>query len=330
MFKQAKPLFLIVETPLHAGSGNDLGIVDLPIQREKHTDYPKIEASGLKGSIREVFDGKAKKSEIELVFGPEQGDLHAGALGFTDARLLLFPVKSVRGVFAWVTCPAVLERFKYDLFICQPSIIDFVENIPSADTVTSDSGLLVADKEDNEKIVLEEYTFPVTPDNNCNKVAKWIADNVLPSNDPSYDYWRDKVKKDIVVLSDDDFRDFVTLSTEVIARIKIDSEKGTVVDGALWYEEYLPTDSILYSLALTTPLFVDDAKKKETCFEIQSPVSGKNLEEAEKVMTFLGDHLPSIIQIGGNATIGKGIVRTNVYQYGGNTDGTEGHNPQGN
>ena len=29
MFKQAKPLFLIVETPLHAGSGNDLGIVDL-------------------------------------------------------------------------------------------------------------------------------------------------------------------------------------------------------------------------------------------------------------------------------------------------------------
>ena len=55
MFKQAKPLFLIVETPLHAGSGSDLGIVDLPIQREKHTDYPKIEASGLKGAIRETF-----------------------------------------------------------------------------------------------------------------------------------------------------------------------------------------------------------------------------------------------------------------------------------
>lgn len=44
MFKSAKPVFLIVETSLHAGSGSDLGIVDLPIQREKHTDYPKIEA----------------------------------------------------------------------------------------------------------------------------------------------------------------------------------------------------------------------------------------------------------------------------------------------
>ena len=62
MFKQAKPLFLIVETPLHAGSGSDLGIVDLPIQREKHTDYPKIEASGLKGSIREIFSAEGDES----------------------------------------------------------------------------------------------------------------------------------------------------------------------------------------------------------------------------------------------------------------------------
>ena len=334
MFKQAKPLFLIVETPLHAGSGNDLGIVDLPIQREKHTDYPKIEASGLKGSIREVFDGKAKSGQVKndeviLAFGPDTGDLHAGALGFTDARLLLFPVKSVKGVFAWVTCPAVLERFKHDLFICQPSI-DFVENLPSADTVTNNSELLVPNKEDAKKIVLEEYTFPVTPNDECDAVAKWITEDVLPANVPSYDYWREKMKNDIVVLSDDDFRDFVMLSTEVIARTKIDSNTGTVVDGALWYEEYLPTDSILYSLALTTPLFVDDAKKKETCFEIQSPVSGKNLEEAEKVMTFFADNLPSIIQIGGNATIGKGIVRTHVYQNQGGNDGTGTDDTQGN
>ena len=329
MFKQAKPFFLIVETPLHAGSGSDLGIVDLPIQREKHTDYPKIEASGLKGSIREVFDGKAKKSEIELVFGPEQGDLHAGALGFTDARLLLFPVKSVKGVFAWVTCPAVLERFKHDLSICQPTI-EFVENIPDANTVPINSELIVKDEGNTKKIVLEEYTFTVTPNTQCDAVANWITANVLPANVPSYGYWQEKMKKDIVVLSDDDFRDFVMLSTEVIARTKIDSKKGTVAPGALWYEEYLPTDSILYSLALTTPLFVDEGKKKGTCFEIQSPVSDKNLEEAEKVMTFLANYLPNIIQIGGNATIGKGIVRRHIYQNGGKNDGTGTDDTQNN
>ena len=329
MFRQAKPLFLIVETPLHAGSGSDLGIVDLPIQREKHTDYPKIEASGLKGSVREIFDTQAEtKEQTGIVFGPEQGDLHAGALGFTDACLLLFPVKSVKGVFAWVTCPAVLERFKHDLSICQPSI-EFVDNLPGSGTVTTNSALIVKD----EKIVLEEYTFTVSRASECNDVANWIAANILPP-DPGYAYWRDKMKRDIAVLSDDDFRDFVTLSTEVIARTKIDSKTGTVVDGALWYEEYLPTDSILYSLALTTPLFLkvdgeDDEKGKKGIFYTgQGP--DKNRAEAEKVMAFFANGLPGIIQIGGNATVGKGLVRTRVYQNGGENDGTNPDDTQGN
>ena len=46
MFKQAKPLFLIVETPLHAGSGSDLGIVDLPIQRENTPTTRKLKRPG--------------------------------------------------------------------------------------------------------------------------------------------------------------------------------------------------------------------------------------------------------------------------------------------
>ena len=338
MFKQAKPLFLIVETPLHAGSGSDLGIIDLPIQREKHTDYPKIEASGLKGSIREIFDAQASKKEIELVFGPEQGDLHAGALGFTDARLLLFPVKSVKGVFAWVTCPAVLERFKQDLSICQPSI-RFVDAMPNADTVPNENQLLVKNEDNDKKIVLEEYTFPVTPDEKCDAVAQWIAENVLPT-DTSYGYWRDKMKQDLVVLSNDDFRDFVMLSTEVIARTRIDSTTGTVKGTALWYEEYLPTDSILYSLALTTPLFLkiqgkdddekrEDEKKKKGIF-YTNQTDGKNLIEAKKVMNFFAEGLPDIIQIGGNATVGKGLVRTHVYQHGGENDATGCNDSQGN
>ena len=250
MFKQANPLFLIVETPLHAGSGTDLGIVDLPIQREKHTDYPKVEASGLKGAIREIFrtqpnltklsnwditsvkNGKHTKA-INLAFGSDtsnQSDPHAGALGFTDARLLLFPVKSVAGVFGWITCPAVLERFKHDLSICQPTSINFVDNLPDSDTATTDNCLKVRVEENQQKIVLEEYTFTVTPDLNCDAVANWIADNVFPSEQsaPSYGYWQKKVRQDIVVLSNDDFRDFVTLSTEVIARIKMNQETGTV------------------------------------------------------------------------------------------------------
>ena len=242
-------------------------------------------------------------------------------------------------MFAWITCPAVLERFKHDLSICQPTSIEFVD-IPPADTVPTNCDLIVKNDGDNKKIVLEEYTFTVKSNDKCNKVANWIADNILPANVPSYNYWQEKVKKDIVVLSDDDFRDFVMLSTEVIARTKIDNEKGTVVGGALWYEEYLPTDSILYSLALTTPLFIkpegntDDEKEKDEeekkgKFYV-GKVADKNQLEAEKVMNFFADNLPNIIQIGGNATIGKGIVRTHVYKHEGENDGPGSDNSQGN
>ena len=324
MFKSAKPMFLIVETSLHAGSGSDLGIVDLPIQREKHTNYPKVEASGIKGAIREVLstqpnlvqlgldlnitsveDDKYKKA-IDLAFGPEQGDLHAGALGFTDARLLLFPVKSVKGVFAWVTCPAVLERFKHDLSICEPSIM-LDGSLPGKNQVSNGCDLIINDN----KIVLEEYTFEVEKTGDCQTLADWIGENILPS-DEVYNYWREKIRSSLVVLSDDDFCDFVTLSTEVIARIKINPKTGTVQKGALWYEEYLPADSILYSLALTSPIFQENNANKGI-FQLTDQEKEENRDESEKVMEFFEDALPSVIQLGGNATTGKGIVRTKVY-----------------
>jgi CRISPR-associated protein Cmr4 len=63
MFKKSKLFFIIAETPLHPGSGGEVtGLVDLPIQRERHTNFPKIEASGLKGCIKEAFKDKYRNN----------------------------------------------------------------------------------------------------------------------------------------------------------------------------------------------------------------------------------------------------------------------------
>ncbi len=35
-------LYLYTETPLHAGAGSGLSSIDLPIQRERTTQYPMI------------------------------------------------------------------------------------------------------------------------------------------------------------------------------------------------------------------------------------------------------------------------------------------------
>jgi len=305
MYKTAKMFTLFTETPLHAGSGSELGVIDLPIQRERHTEFPKIEGSSLKGALRAAFEHDNNNGEIALTFGPEDGDLHAGALGFTDARLLLFPVKSMKGVFGWITCPHALNRFMRDLELAGgPDSL----TVPSAKSCIENTDLQI-----NTKVILEEYTFDVRQSGDLQKLAAWIADHLLPAGD-EYDYWRKKMKKDVVVLSDDDFRDFVTLSTEVITRTKISSETGTVVSGALFTEEYLPTETLLYSLALATPVMVDEDKaKKNGNAEPKGPFAGATGDEqAKKVMAFFADKLPAVVQVGGSATIGKGLLRTRV------------------
>lgn len=61
MFTYAKPFLLHAISSVHAGSGSELGIVDLPIQREKHTGFPKIESSTLKAPSAPTYMEKTKK-----------------------------------------------------------------------------------------------------------------------------------------------------------------------------------------------------------------------------------------------------------------------------
>lgn len=315
MFRKFQPFFIIAETPLHPGSGSELGIVDQPIQRERHTGFPKIEGSGLKGCIREAFENSNKRAKIgsnevdvnkkeliSLVFGPEEGDAHAGAISFIDARTLLFPLKSLKGIFGWITCPMVLNKFLEDMKISGQSIEWNLTN--SANTLPEKSNLLISDKSD--KVVLEEYAFGVKKeDKNTSEIAKWFSDNIFPkvNNKDPYKYWREKIEKDLVILTDEDFGEFVKTSTEVIARTVIDNKTGTA--GNLWYEEYLPQDTILYSVAMASPLRCEDSQK--------AALKGNTSDdEAKNVIEFFRQGIPDIIQIGGNQTLGKGIVRISI------------------
>ncbi|MDW8345844.1 MAG: type III-B CRISPR module RAMP protein Cmr4 [Bacteroidia bacterium] len=317
MFKKSRPLFLLCESPLHAGSGSELGIVDLPIQREKHTDFPKIEASSLKGAVRQAFETKLVLSEsdkekakqnlitINRIFGYDEAEvLHykdtqknafkeytqfMGCVAVSDARLLLFPVKSLHGVFAWLTCPKIINRFIEDMQLAGIS-----EGIPSIDApqviaVAPETTLV-----DDKKLQLEEFIFK-NPDKNeqVKKLGIWLKNTLLGEQDKSY--WAGKLEKDIVVLNDTDFTHFVKLSTEVITRTKIDNTTGTVAEGALFTEEYLPAESVLYSIVL----FADEMSKYK-----------EEKMNADKVKEFFIQGLPRVMQVGANATLGKGIVKT--------------------
>lgn len=330
MFKRALPLFMLAETPIHVGSGTDLGIVDLPIQREKHTNYPKIESSGLKGCIREDFeqlkdDGKlryngniiteAGSDYVNYLFGPEEGDACAGSMSFTDARVLLFPVKSVRGVFAWVTCPHVIERFIRDIHICKmnskekfniPDVSGFLE-VQEGEAVTTTTSNLTIKSKKGDKIVLEEYAFNAKVEESLGEFARFLAKIAIPDKN-EFDTCRQRLGNNLLVLPNNDFKDFVTLSTEIVARTRIDSETGTVQTGALWNEENVPADTIFYSLIMSAPIFTPKNKKTEKVL-----LFDKNPEnEAENLMKFFAENISNVLQIGGNSTIGRGFVFTKL------------------
>jgi CRISPR-associated protein Cmr4 len=262
-----QPFFIKVLTPLHAGSGSDLGVVDLPIQRESHTSFPKIEASSLKGSIRSAFTENNDEAKAEAIFGT--GD-EAGKLGFSDARILFFPVKSVRGVFAYVTCPMVLNRFEADMKLNDKNF-----TLPKVEVKEENCIVLGGTKNKtvviNEKfVILEEYSFTVST--LSGEVKTSLPDNIY--ND---------IKEKIVIISDDNFKHFVQNSTEVITRIKMNNKTGTVDKdtGGLFTEEFLPSESVMYALAI--------GKVEE-------------FTKAEK----------TTLQIGGDTNLGKGIVEMTI------------------
>ena len=48
-------------TPLHVGTGRGVGLIDLPIIREKVTGWPLVPGSSVKGVIRDYFDQEKSK-----------------------------------------------------------------------------------------------------------------------------------------------------------------------------------------------------------------------------------------------------------------------------
>ena len=46
---------IFTRTPLHVGAGSAVGVVDLPVMRERHTGYPVIPGSSLKGVLADLW-----------------------------------------------------------------------------------------------------------------------------------------------------------------------------------------------------------------------------------------------------------------------------------
>lgn len=304
-------LFIHAQTSLHPGTGTALGTVDLPIQRERHTGWPTIAGSSLKGVLRdacrekiaielpkedsEVLDnGESRKwsrrkradhehAELTAVFGPpaDDADKHAGSLSITDARILAFPVRSLKGVFAWVTCPAVLQRLARDVQLAGEEPPLGIPGHVAPEKARCGKGCPL--RVDGDKLVLEEFDFIC--ENDGGEVPKWLARNAVADS-----FTRDRIESCFVILPDDAFTHFVRHGTEVVARIALNYETKTVAGTALFYQEFLPTETLLYAL-----VFASDSRRNGHSYT------------AAQLLKFVHDCLPPALQIGGDETTGKGL-----------------------
>jgi len=275
-------MFVHALTSLHPGSGTALGIVDLPVQRERHTNWPTIAGTSLKGVLRSEARGRMDEATRLAVFGPETSNAadHAGAISFTDARLLAFPVRSLKGVFALVTCPEALRRLRRDIELTafDPPPVAPAPGANSA-VVAKDSPL----RQGND-LVLEEFAFEAR--DGAEPVAAWIARHAVGDRDT-----RKLLADRLVIVDDDAFGHFAQHATEVTARIALDYETKTVKGGALFYEEFLPPETLLYSLVLA-----EKSRSK----------TKKDMDAAAVLDALAGLDLRTV-QIGAGETIGKGL-----------------------
>ena len=274
-------------TSLHVGAGKGEGYIDLPLMREKVTNYPFVPGSAVKGVFADsegATDDKRIACEIVRAAFGRAGDetANAGALVFTDARLVCLPVRSIHGTFAWCTSSMVLQRLTRDL------IAAGFKGWPQAprdgrETRVTRTCKLFGDAPQASTIYLEDLDLTVQK---CDAAITWATCLAQQLFEPGSE-WQALFAERFAIVPDDVFSFLVQTATEVQPHVRINPNFKRVDDGALWYEESLPAESILCGLVWCDPPRAFSERKCE-------------------ILDLLKDR-PA--QMGGKASTGKGRVQ---------------------
>ena len=267
---------------LHCGAGQSAEVVDLPIARARATRLPIVPGSSLRGVLRQQL-ADSNEEDAKTLFGPRSiSGNFAGALAIGDGHLLALPVRCLAGIVSHVTSPFILHRYARDL---DRAGID-TPSLPSDPSegegkVTKDSVNRV-----HGKLVLEDLDLTAREDTSLLAWAQLLAQTVYDDPDSQSDFTHR------LALLPDEIMDFLAeTATEVRGRIRIDEKTGTVAKGALWYEEYLPSETLLWGVYALSDSNRQDDKRRADDLVGALPGTG------------------TLLQLGGNAGVGHGLVR---------------------
>ena len=203
-------------------------------------------------------------------------------MAFGDANLLILPIRSFAGTVAYATCPYVLRQYQRDVGaeLTTPPALDGVAHVTNS-TVLNVAG---------NQIALEDLDINSQACGVAQGWAEFIAKQIYPDSVAGCENWREEFINRFVVLPDNIFSFLADTATEIRTRIRINRETRIVENGALWTEENLPAESVLWGV-----LGVSQARDK----------SGRTADDLAKLLP--KDEIN--IQIGGKHTVGRGFCR---------------------
>jgi CRISPR-associated protein Cmr4 len=318
--KQATALLgLRAVAPIHVGTDDLRGVIDLAIQREKHNNWPVVYGSSVKGALREAAASQwvDEASALHAIFGaqnnggnggnggnasggdhraeqtngPVRDHIRAGALLVNEMRLLALPVAALNSVYKWVTCPEALRRLRrdYQMF----GIATACPAIPAL----QNSDAISFNLDDPANIFLREYLF--------HKRSADDAEQAWPAQFTSlFGADESEFRQRLLIVSDARFGHLVETCTAIAPHIKLDKNK-TTTDGALWYEETLPSETLMY-----LPL----ASEHERLSKSQQTAAATPQDKQallEKVLTLFAPARP-YLRVGANETTGMGWFQVHI------------------
>ncbi|QRO02987.1 type III-B CRISPR module RAMP protein Cmr4 [Archangium violaceum] len=287
---EIRPYLLHALSPLHAGTGQSVGIIDLPIARLRATNIPFVPGSSLKGVLREARRS-LPPAEWEALFGPlrevsgaagdeaREGD-HAGALVVGDARLVALPVRSFLGTFAWVSSPLLLELARRDLAGLD-GLPGRMKRLPATGARVGAGSITVSPKQ--RRLLLEDLDLDAQVEPAVDAWARFLS-RTWPEEEEG-------LRERFAVVDDETMSFLLETATQVETRVRIDPDTGTVVQGALWQEESLPAETLLVGVLAAG----------------RSLRRGTELSATEVLERALKG--TALLQLGGKATVGRGRCR---------------------
>jgi CRISPR-associated protein Cmr4 len=264
--------YLYSLAPIHCGGEGDLGNI-LEIAREVHTNFPYVPGSSLRGSLRDEVQQYGGQDVCDRLFGKElngDGQMGVHQVWFGDARLL------------WVPMRTMSMRSK-DVFVwvsC-PSLLrdhalisrqSFVR-FPNHAVGDLAGTYTVADAQIEVQAMSEDQKTAIA------LAGQWSTD----LGDTTKQTW----ETSRIVIPDSDFQILMEHALWTQVRNKIQESGGAEV---FWTDVCIPRDTILYyawgySLSKNNPITQPDHGAMITI-------------------------LTGLIQVGGQANVGRGWVQS--------------------